>query len=308
MTPRYITFSNIIIDDIVLWDGRTFMGTLGGSGTHALVGMRVWSDQLGFVASVGPDFDATHRAQLERMNIDLRGVIERGDSYKTARAWQLFEPDERRIEIMRTELAAFHDYTPRFEEIPEDYTQVRCVHLQWGRNFTEVLELINHFREANPEACFMWEPVSEHLDGTPDEYRPIMEQIALISPDRNEARRMTRQTDLEDTIKTLLDWGVPIVAVRMGADGSLVRTAQGEGWRIPAVPAEIVDVTGAGDAYCGGFMVGLGEGLSTVEAALRATVSASFALGQFGVPEFNEKTVAEAERRLTWARERVELL
>ena len=119
---------------------------------------------------------------------------------------------------------------------------------------------------------------------------------------------MTKQTDLEDTVQTLLDWGVPIVALRMGADGSLVRTAEGEGWRIPAVPTEIVDVTGAGDAYCGGFMVGLGEGLSTVEAALRASVSASFALEQFGVPNFDEETVAEAERRLTWARERVESL
>ena len=89
MTPHYFSFSNIIIDDIVLWDGRTFMGTLGGSGTHALVGMRVWSDRLGFVASVGPDFQAEHWAQLKRMGLDLRGVIKR-PHYHTARAWQLF--------------------------------------------------------------------------------------------------------------------------------------------------------------------------------------------------------------------------
>ena len=53
MIPKYVTFSNIIIDDIVLWDGSTHMSVLGGSGTHALIGMRVWSDRLGFVASVG---------------------------------------------------------------------------------------------------------------------------------------------------------------------------------------------------------------------------------------------------------------
>ena len=47
MGPEYVTFSNIIIDDIVLWDGSTHMSVLGGSGTHALIGMRVWSQSLG---------------------------------------------------------------------------------------------------------------------------------------------------------------------------------------------------------------------------------------------------------------------
>src|SRR5436309_10680967 len=37
VTPEYVTFSNLIIDDIVLSDGRSFMNTLGGAGTHALV-------------------------------------------------------------------------------------------------------------------------------------------------------------------------------------------------------------------------------------------------------------------------------
>jgi hypothetical protein len=59
LTPDYITFSNIIIDDIVLWDGRTYMGTLGGAGTHALIGMRLWSDRLGFVATIGHDFESS---------------------------------------------------------------------------------------------------------------------------------------------------------------------------------------------------------------------------------------------------------
>ena len=39
-TPDYVAYSGLIIDDIVLPDGRTFFNTLGGSGTHALIGMR----------------------------------------------------------------------------------------------------------------------------------------------------------------------------------------------------------------------------------------------------------------------------
>ena len=105
--------------------------------------------------------------------------------------------------------------------------------------------------------------------------------------------------------ETLLGWGVPVVALRMGARGSLVATAGGEVYTVPAVPTNVVDTTGAGDAYCGGFLVALGSGMDAAEAGARAAVSASFAIEQFGVPIFDEQTQVEAERRLTWARERI---
>ena len=65
--PDYVAYSGLIIDDIVLPDGRTYFNTLGGSGTHALIGMRVWSDRLGYFAAVGSDFGRDHRQQLERL-------------------------------------------------------------------------------------------------------------------------------------------------------------------------------------------------------------------------------------------------
>lgn len=308
MTPHYITFSNIIIDDIVLWDGRTFMGTLGGAGTHALIGMRVWSDRLGYVATVGPDFEPAQRAQLEKLGIDLRGVVERVN-YQTSRAWQLFEPDERRIEIMRTDLADFFDYTPRFEDMPADYHQARGIHVQWGRTIDELNGLLDQLRQANPQVVIVWEPALEHLSGGEAEFGPLLRRLDLLSPDLEQAWSMTGQDDPLEMAHTLLAWGVPIVAIRMGARGSIVATGQGQRWQIPAVPpAELVDVTGAGNAYCGGFLVGLGEKLGVLEAALYGAVSASFAIQQFGVPDFETETFSEAKRRLSWAREQVKRL
>jgi len=131
MTPEFVTISNLIIDDIVLADGRSFMNTLGGAGTHTLVGMRPWSDALGFVAYSGDDLDPKHRSFLDAMDVDLRGVVRR-PGQRTPRAWQLFEFDERRIEIFRTNLADFDRLKPQFGEIPPDYLQARGFHLQWG--------------------------------------------------------------------------------------------------------------------------------------------------------------------------------
>jgi ribokinase len=68
---------------------------------------------------------------------------------------------------------------------------------------------------------------------------------------------------------------------------------------VPAVPvAGIVDVTGAGNAYCGGFLVGLAETGDLGQAGRYGAVSASFALEQFGATFALEGLRARAEQRL----------
>jgi sugar/nucleoside kinase (ribokinase family) len=302
VSPDYVAYSGLIIDDIVLPDGRTYFNTLGGSGTHALVGMRLWSDRLGYFAAVGSDFSPEHRAQLERLGVDLRGLIER-EGFATARAWQLFEPDERRIEVFRTRMEDFYTMEARVEEMPADYLQARGYQVHYG-TLPQTAELVGKLRTINPNARLVWEPTPLQATGTEAEFRAVLERIDLVTPDRDEARQMTGQEHPRGMLETLLAWGAPAVALRMGAQGSLIASA-GDALSVPAVPAHVVDTTGAGDAYCGGLLVALGEGLDLAAAGARAAVSASFAIEQFGVPVFDDRTSAEAQRRLAWARERV---
>ena len=301
--PDYVAYSGLIIDDIVLPDGRTFFNTLGGSGTHALVGMRVWSDRLGYFAAVGSDFSRDHRVQLEQLGVDLRGLIER-DGSPTARAWQLFEPEERRVEVFRTDIEDFYGHEAQFEEMPPDFLEARGYQLHFG-TLAQTAELVEKLRAVNPTACLVWEPTPLQFTGTGDEFRAVLSRVDLVSPDLDEASQMTGQGTTEGMAETLLGWGVPVVALRMGARGSLVATAEGEVYTVPAVPTTVVDTTGAGDAYCGGFLVALGTGLDVPEAGARAAVSASFAIEQFGVPTIDEQAQVDAERRLEWARARI---
>lgn len=301
--PEFVTFSGLIVDDIVLPDGRTYFNTLGGSGTHALVGMRVWSDKLGYFAAVGPDFDPAHRAQLEAIGIDLRGLIERAGA-RTPRAWQLFENDDRRIEVFRTSLDEFYRIDPVLEELPAAYLQARGFHLNRGTP-TMTLDLATRLRAANPDASLVWEPTPLNVKASEEEFRAALPLVDLISPDLGEAREMTGRDDPEGMIAALLDWGARIVALRMGARGSRVATADGAAYDIPAAPVMVVDTTGAGDAYCGGFLAALGQGDDLAIAAARASVSASFAIEQFGIPAFEAGFEARAEERLAWVRERI---
>ena len=90
-----------------------------------------------------------------------------------------------------------------------------------------------------------------------------------------------------------------VAVLRMGEAGSLV-AGQGEApVAVPAVPvSRIVDVTGAGNAYCGGFLVGLAETGDLGQAGRYGAVSASFALEQFGAMFALESLRSRAEQRL----------
>jgi sugar/nucleoside kinase (ribokinase family) len=71
--------------------------------------------------------------------------------------------------------------------------------------------------------------------------------------------------------------GPPIIIIKAGASGQYLFDAQNKRrWHIPAYPSQPRDVTGAGDAFCGSFLVGLIETGDPLEAALRGNISASF--------------------------------
>ncbi len=107
-------------------------------------------------------------------------------------------------------------------------------------------------------------------------------------------------------LRSCCAWGASGGGAAHGRGGLAGGHVDGRALPRPAVPATIVDVTGGGNAYIGGFLVGLGEGLGVVDAAARAAVSASFTLEQFGVPQFTPEKHAEALRRLDWALARIE--
>ena len=93
--------------------------------------------------------------------------------------------------------------------------------------------------------------------------------------------------------------GVRTLALRMGPQGSLVYSVKtGHVQHIPAVPTQVVDPVGAGNAFCGGFLVGWQETGDALTAGRWGSVAASFLVEQVGIPVVNLDRKLEAERRL----------
>jgi len=289
----FISVGSVIIDDIVLPDGTTHMGCLGGGGTHAVMGMRVWSEQVGLVANIGYDFPSSLMNKLKKV-FDVRGLITL--DAKTIRAWQLFETDGTRREVLRSDLYDFSQLEIDIHDFPDVFDELQGVHLHTESNQVALWESFLRQR-GNP--FILWEPwqrdcVPENRDKLID----VLPLVDCVSPNLEEARLLMGLENTEDILKKYLEYGAKRVVIREGASGSTFADSQGNFIRVPiANVEEVVDQTGAGNAYCGGLLVGFVQSDKIQEALCRAAVSASFPLEQFGALFSLENIKQRAESR-----------
>lgn len=84
---------------------------------------------------------------------------------------------------------------------------------------------------------------------------PLLPHTDIFLPSLPEAQELSGRDRPEEAAQAFLDAGVEIVGLKMGPEGSYVRTPEEE-LRVPAYPVEVVDGSGAGDAFVAGFLYG----------------------------------------------------
>lgn len=305
MSVDYVTFG-IILDDIVFPDGRTQMGVLGGGGVQTAFGMRLWSESVGLVAGVGSDLPPEVMRWLHASGVDTAGV--RLTSFPTPRAWQVLEEDGRRTQVWRVPAAAVGaQLTRKLDYLPQAYRQARGFHL--GVHPLEAdLSFIAELRELGGVVSVEPFKPAECLPDTGD-LRMLLTAAPIFSPNIEEAVSLLGRGELLTLLQGLLANGAEIAALRMGARGALVaRRGEGVAYHIPAFSTRVIDPVGAGNAFCGGFLVGWVESGNLRTAGLYGCIAASFAVEQVGVPVVTEEIRAEAQRRLAALQDNIETL
>lgn len=105
---------------------------------------------------------------------------------------------------------------------------------------------------------------------------PALPYVDYFVPSEPEAQAMTGQCDPSSMAKALADQGCGQVVIKLGHRGAFCRAADGTEQLLPAYRvAEVVDTTGAGDAWVAGFMAGLAEGESMAGAAALGNATAA---------------------------------
>jgi sugar/nucleoside kinase (ribokinase family) len=111
---------------------------------------------------------------------------------------------------------------------------------------------------------------------------PSLPLLDYFLPSYDEAAALTGEKDPERMADLFLEKGVGTVVIKLGGEGCLAATRQGK-WRIPGFQVPVVrDTTGAGDAFCAGFLTGITSGLPLTEAARMGNAVGALCVGEVG--------------------------
>ena len=164
----------------------------------------------------------------------------------------------------------------------------------WDQEAQVDVELLRHIDFLLPSI----EELAVHADAAFGSGANVGTQISgtQISRTQNSG---TQQAHIFEAARRLLSCGPRGIGVKMGARGMRLLLGSEARWRrIPTSPTQVVDPTGAGDAFCGGFLVGLARSGDPVQACLYGAVSASFIIEQFGVLHALQVDASAAQLRL----------
>jgi ribokinase len=127
----------------------------------------------------------------------------------------------------------------------------------------------------------------------------VLGQVDAFLPSQLEVQAFYPDLPLSTAAERLADSGPRIVVVKCGRAGAhLYRRDTREHTHIPACPTSVVDVTGAGDAFCGGFAAGYLEHQDAHRACWQGAVTAALAIEDYGALHLLDRTRPQALARL----------
>ena len=289
--PRVVVVGNLTIDDVVLPDGTTMMGTLGGNSVHSAAAALTAGASVVLVARRGEDFPADALDRLASAGIDVAVVQVAGP---TVRNWVIYEPDGRRHWVYRTPVARSSEVAPVAADVVEALTgPVAVVHVA-AMPIPNAEAVVQQVRRTSPDALLTLDTHEGWADETVDRVLALARSVDLFEPSLEELEPLTGATGPVAGLRALADAGIARAVVKAGEAGAYLLTGR-DIVHVPALPAEVVDSTGAGDSFCGGVAAGLARGLGTVEAVAVGVVTAGLAIASSGSLRLLERGTDAAE-------------
>jgi sugar/nucleoside kinase (ribokinase family) len=141
-----------------------------------------------------------------------------------------------------------------------------------------------------------------------DDLPALITGLTAFLPSEEEVRSLFhgRSADLREMAEALAVYGSEFILIKRGSRGQLLYDAVAHThWEVPSYPIHVVDLTGAGDAFCGGFLVGYRRTYDPLQAALYGNISASMTVEGSGAFYALDALPGLAQARLDALRETV---
>ena len=249
---------------------------LGGSATYFSLAAS-FLHPVRVVAVVGQDMPKDKMDCLRRKNIDLDGLETKEG--KTFRWRGKYFCDFNTRKTLNLELNVFQDFRPR---IPFSYTDSEYVFLA---NIDPQLQK-SVLRQMKSRCLAASDTIDHWINHKRQALLSLLKGIGIFIINDSEARLLSQRSNLPLAAKWLRQKGPEVVVIKKGEHGVLM-LAKTKFFSCPAYPLEeVVDPTGAGDAFAGGFMGYLACRRRLDDKTLRQAIVYGSVLGSFAVEAF----------------------
>ena len=255
----------------------TVTGALGGSLSYFALGARFFGP-VSIVAAVGEDFREEDRRLFVERGIDTRALVSRPG--KTFHWHGRYHEDMNIRDSLVTQLGVFGDFMP--ELLPDqrraDFVFLANISPQLQEH---VLSQVLSPRIVAADTIKFW--IENDLSG----FIRLMPRIHILTVNDEEARLLSGEYNLVKAGRAILKMGAQIALVKRGEYGVL-QFSPDSMFAVPAWPLEeVLDPTGAGDAFAAGVMGWLARSGRMNESILRTAVIYGSVLGSFVVEKFS---------------------
>jgi sugar/nucleoside kinase (ribokinase family) len=281
----------LVVGSIALDSVETPFGVvddaLGGSATYFSYAASYFTP-VRLVGVVGEDFPHEHRKLLEGRGVDTAGlVVEKGGS--TFRWRGKYEGDMNMAETLEVHLNVLGTFNP---DLPPAFAHTPFVFLANGSPTTQRKVL----HQSQGRKLVVADTMNFWIETQRDELYALLREVDGLVMNDGEARLLTDEVNLVRAGRKVLELGPRFVVIKKGEHGALFLSAD-ESYVMPAYPlADVVDPTGAGDSFAGGFMGYLASTGRSDPAALKTAMAYGIVVASFNVEDFSLRRLQRTER------------
>jgi sugar/nucleoside kinase (ribokinase family) len=299
-----LAVGSIAFDSIATPAGRV-ENVLGGSATYFSLAASYFTE-VRVIAVVGDDFARNHEDVFKRRGVDTRG-IERA-SGKTFRWGGQYLESLNEAKTNFTELNVFERFQP---QIPPAYRDSQFLFLGNIHPALQaaVRQKMSGVRLTGGDTMNFW------IQGTRQELKETLKLVNVLLINDGEAKMLAGENNLPRAALKVLAFGPQAVVIKHGEYGATIFFREGafgigrHPFRAPALPIdEVIDPTGAGDSFAGGFMGYIASQDKLNREVLKRAlfyggVMGSFAVERFGTERLESLTREEIDGRFQIFRE-----
>lgn len=271
---------------------------LGGAASYFSTAASLY-DQVNLVAIVGSDFPEEYLDFWRSRTINLAGLqIQEGRTFRWTGRYHM---DMNARDTLDTQLGVYANFHP---VIPAEYHHSSLVFLA---NIQPELQL-EVLQQAPAAQLTVLDTMELWIMTARPQLTEVIKQVDILLMSEEEVRQYTDQVGVVTGVRQLLALGLKYVIVKQGCYGALLFGADGTYFSAPAYPLEeVIDPTGAGDAFAGGFLGYLSttrpgpDGKYALDDLKRAVVhgniTGSFACSDFSIKRLRTLTMEDIVAR-----------